>query len=162
MPSKSILLAFPCKQVDRHQLRCSYMQWKCLKLAEINASVSYFMLVFSQVPPMFWALVQFPMQFLYHHQVQEDTTLEDRVSPALTTATAVVIVTVVISVSAYLCFLRYICSGCCQAAQVGPDRRLDHSRTSLISPHQRWPEVSCDQKYLHEVPEHRGDMLFRD
>lgn len=64
MPSKSILLAFPCKQVDRHQLRCSYMQWKCLKLAEINASVSYFMLVFSQVPPMFWALVQFPMQFL--------------------------------------------------------------------------------------------------
>lgn len=54
--------------------------------------------------------------------------LEDTVSPAFG-ATVIIIVTVVISGSAYLCFLKYICSGCCKATQVVPVRRFDPSRS---------------------------------
>eukprot|EP00079_Xenopus_tropicalis_P011062 XP_002936588.2 PREDICTED: uncharacterized protein LOC100497538 [Xenopus tropicalis] len=54
--------------------------------------------------------------------------LENTVSPAFG-ATVIIIVTVVISGSAYLCFLKYICSGCCKATQVVPDRRPDPSRS---------------------------------
>lgn len=54
--------------------------------------------------------------------------LEDTVSPAFG-ATVIIIVTVVISGSAYLCFLKYICSGCCKATQVVPARRIDPSRS---------------------------------
>nr|XP_016848182.1 PREDICTED: uncharacterized protein LOC103278447 [Anolis carolinensis] len=42
--------------------------------------------------------------------------LEDNVSPAFS-ATIIIIVTVIISGSAYLCFLKYICAGCCKSTQ---------------------------------------------
>ncbi|KAL8191179.1 UNVERIFIED_CONTAM: hypothetical protein K2H54_069131 [Gekko kuhli] len=54
--------------------------------------------------------------------------LEDSVSPAFS-ATIIIIVTVIISGSAYLCFLKYICSGCCKSTQVVPVRRMDPSRS---------------------------------
>ncbi|KAH1185881.1 hypothetical protein KIL84_018630, partial [Mauremys mutica] len=54
--------------------------------------------------------------------------LEDTVSPAFS-ATVIIIVTVILSGSAYLCFLKYICSGCCKSTQVEPVRRVDPSRS---------------------------------
>lgn len=48
-----------------------------------------------------------------------NSVLEDTVSPAFG-ATIIIIVMVVVSGSAYLCFLRYICGGCCQPMQVVP------------------------------------------
>lgn len=45
--------------------------------------------------------------------------LKDAVSPAFG-ATIIIIVTVVVSGSAYLCFLRYVCGGCCRPLQVAP------------------------------------------
>ncbi|KAF7250892.1 Adhesion G protein-coupled receptor E1 [Varanus komodoensis] len=56
------------------------------------------------------------------------STLEDTVSPAFS-ATIIIIITVIISGSAYLCFLKYICTGCCKSTQVVPVRRLDRSRS---------------------------------
>lgn len=48
--------------------------------------------------------------------------LEDTVSPAFG-ATIVIMVTVMVSGGAYLCFLRYVCGGCCQPLQVEPTAR---------------------------------------
>lgn len=45
--------------------------------------------------------------------------LEGAVSPAFG-ATVTIMVTVVVSGGAYLCFLRYVCGGCCQPVQVEP------------------------------------------
>lgn len=45
--------------------------------------------------------------------------LEDTVSPAFG-ASVVVMVTVLVSGGAYLCFLRYVCGGCCQPVRVEP------------------------------------------
>lgn len=45
--------------------------------------------------------------------------LEDTVSPAFG-ATIIIMVTVIVSGGAYLCFLRYVCGGCCQPLQVEP------------------------------------------
>ncbi|KAJ0070726.1 hypothetical protein NL108_018276 [Boleophthalmus pectinirostris] len=53
--------------------------------------------------------------------------LESAVSPAFG-ATIIIIVTVVVSGSAYLCFLRYICSGCCKPTQVAPMVHPDGSK----------------------------------
>ncbi|CAM4386114.1 unnamed protein product [Lepidochelys kempii] len=54
--------------------------------------------------------------------------LEDTVSPVFS-ATVIINVTVILSGSAYLCFLKYICSGCCKSTQVEPVIRLDPSRS---------------------------------
>lgn len=45
--------------------------------------------------------------------------LQDTVSPAFG-ATIIIIVTVLVSGGAYLCFLRYVCGGCCEPMQVEP------------------------------------------
>lgn len=45
--------------------------------------------------------------------------LQDSVSPAFG-ATIIIIVTVIVSGSAYLCFLKYVCAGCCKPTQVAP------------------------------------------
>lgn len=45
--------------------------------------------------------------------------LKDTVSPAFG-ATIIIIITVIVSGSAYLCFLKYVCGGCCQPMQVAP------------------------------------------
>lgn len=45
--------------------------------------------------------------------------LEDIVSPAFGAA-VIILVTVTVSGGAYLCFLRYVCGGCCQPLQVEP------------------------------------------
>ncbi|KAL4609106.1 hypothetical protein GN956_G24375 [Arapaima gigas] len=52
---------------------------------------------------------------------------ESTVSPAFG-ATVMIIVTVVVSASAYLCFLKYVCSGCCGTPQVAPNHHLDPSK----------------------------------
>lgn len=54
--------------------------------------------------------------------------LEGTVSPAFS-ATVIIIVTVIISGSAYLCFLKYICTGCCKSFQVVPLRRPERSKS---------------------------------
>lgn len=53
--------------------------------------------------------------------------LEDAVSPAFG-ATIIIIVTVIMSGSAYLCFLKYICNGCCRPLQVEPAADVDPSK----------------------------------
>ncbi|KAG7502037.1 hypothetical protein JOB18_012376 [Solea senegalensis] len=45
--------------------------------------------------------------------------LKDAVSPAFG-ATIIIIITVVMSGSAYLCFLKYVCADCCKPMQVAP------------------------------------------
>ncbi|KAK2850387.1 hypothetical protein Q7C36_009170 [Tachysurus vachellii] len=45
--------------------------------------------------------------------------LQDSVSPAFG-ATIIIIITVIVSGSAYLCFLKYVCAGCCKPTQVAP------------------------------------------
>ncbi|KAL0985551.1 hypothetical protein UPYG_G00158500 [Umbra pygmaea] len=53
--------------------------------------------------------------------------LENAVSPAFG-ATIIIIITVIVSGSAYLCFLKYICTGCCKATQVAPVTHLDPNK----------------------------------
>lgn len=45
--------------------------------------------------------------------------LDGTVSPAFG-ATIIIIITVIVSGSAYLCFLKYVCAGCCKPMQVAP------------------------------------------
>ncbi|KAM9447295.1 uncharacterized protein ACWYII_012819 [Salvelinus alpinus] len=54
--------------------------------------------------------------------------LEDTVSPAFG-ATIIIIITVIVSGSAYLCFLKYVCAGCCKPTQVAPVTHLDPNKT---------------------------------
>lgn len=53
--------------------------------------------------------------------------LEDAVSPAFG-ATIIIIITVIMSGSAYLCFLKYVCAGCCKPMQVAPAVDLDPNK----------------------------------
>lgn len=53
--------------------------------------------------------------------------LEDTVSPAFG-ATIIIIITVIVSGSAYLCFLKYVCGGCCQPMQVAPTVDADPNK----------------------------------
>ncbi|XP_078118898.1 uncharacterized protein LOC144525718 [Sander vitreus] len=53
--------------------------------------------------------------------------LEDAVSPAFG-ATIIIIITVIVSGSAYLCFLKYVCAGCCKPMQVAPTVDVDHNK----------------------------------
>ncbi|XP_077782902.1 uncharacterized protein LOC114595446 [Podarcis muralis] len=84
-----------------------------------------------------WLLLLFPSSAVHGENTELPTfsataglhsVLEDTVSPAFS-ATVIIIVTVIISGSAYLCFLKYICAGCCKSTQVVPVRRLDPSRS---------------------------------
>lgn len=43
-------------------------------------------------------------------------------------ATIIIIVTVIVSGGAYLCFLRYVCGGCCQPMQVAPTADADPNK----------------------------------
>ncbi|KAJ8004593.1 hypothetical protein DPEC_G00137900 [Dallia pectoralis] len=54
--------------------------------------------------------------------------LENTVSPAFG-ATIIIIITVIVSGSAYLCFLKYVCTGCCKATQVAPVTHLDPNKS---------------------------------
>lgn len=54
--------------------------------------------------------------------------LKDAVSPAFG-ATIIIIITVIMSGSAYLCFLKYVCAGCCKPMQVAPAVGLDPNKT---------------------------------
>ncbi|KAJ8350895.1 hypothetical protein SKAU_G00260250 [Synaphobranchus kaupii] len=54
--------------------------------------------------------------------------LRNTMSPAFG-ATVIIIVTVVVSGSAYLCFIKYICIGCCKPAQVIPASHLDPNKS---------------------------------
>ncbi|KAK2839392.1 hypothetical protein Q5P01_013132 [Channa striata] len=53
--------------------------------------------------------------------------LEDAVSPAFG-ATIIIIITVIMSGSAYLCFLKYVCAGCCKPMQVAPAVEVEPSK----------------------------------
>ncbi|CAL8240802.1 unnamed protein product [Merluccius merluccius] len=53
--------------------------------------------------------------------------LEDAVSPAFG-ATIIIIITVIVSGSAYLCFLKYVCAGCCKPTQVAPTMNSDPNK----------------------------------
>ncbi|CAJ1078619.1 unnamed protein product [Xyrichtys novacula] len=53
--------------------------------------------------------------------------LEDAVSPAFG-ATIIIIITVIVSGSAYLCFLKYVCAGCCKPMQVAPTVDVDPNK----------------------------------
>lgn len=53
--------------------------------------------------------------------------LKDTVSPAFG-ATVIIIVTVLVSGSAYLCFLKYVCGGCCQPLQVVPTAEAEPNK----------------------------------
>ncbi|CAI5656982.1 unnamed protein product [Oreochromis niloticus] len=53
--------------------------------------------------------------------------LEDAISPAFG-ATIIIIITVIMSGSAYLCFLKYICNGCCKPMQVVPAADVDPNK----------------------------------
>lgn len=53
--------------------------------------------------------------------------LEDAVSPAFG-ATIIIIITVIVSGSAYLCFLKYVCAGCCKPTQVAPTVDVDPNK----------------------------------
>ncbi|XP_076603302.1 uncharacterized protein LOC143330528 [Chaetodon auriga] len=53
--------------------------------------------------------------------------LEDTVSPAFG-ATIIIIITVIVSGSAYLCFLKYVCGGCCKPMQVAPSVDVDPNK----------------------------------
>ncbi|CAL8383593.1 unnamed protein product [Arctogadus glacialis] len=55
------------------------------------------------------------------------TALEDAVSPAFG-ATIIILITVVVSGSAYLCFLKYVCAGCCKPTQVAPTLTSDPNK----------------------------------
>ena len=55
------------------------------------------------------------------------TALEDAVSPAFG-ATIIILITVVLSGSAYLCFLKYVCAGCCKPTQVAPTLTSDPNK----------------------------------
>lgn len=145
MPSKSMFLAFFCKQVERHYLRCSHVCWKCLNIAKMNASVPYCVPLFLKYHQCYrgfllnsWCNFWFVTTLSLLGENTElppfstaggdHSVLEDTVSPALS-ATVIIIVTIIMSGSAYLCFLKYICSGCCKATQVVPARTLDPSRS---------------------------------
>ena len=54
--------------------------------------------------------------------------LEDSVSSAFS-ATVIIIVTVIMSASAYLCFLKYVCTGCCKPTQVAPITHLNPNKS---------------------------------
>ncbi|KAG5852366.1 hypothetical protein ANANG_G00061640 [Anguilla anguilla] len=54
--------------------------------------------------------------------------LNDTVSPAFG-ATVIIIITVIVSGSAYLCFLKYICTGCCKPTQVAPLSQMDPNKS---------------------------------
>ncbi|KAJ8282221.1 hypothetical protein COCON_G00047400 [Conger conger] len=54
--------------------------------------------------------------------------LKDTVSPAFG-ATVIIIITVIVSGSAYLCFLKYICTGCCKPTQVAPLSQMDPNKS---------------------------------
>lgn len=53
--------------------------------------------------------------------------LDESVSPAFG-ATIIIIVTVIMSGSAYLCFLKYVCGGCCRPTQVAPAVDMDPNK----------------------------------
>ncbi|KAJ8352567.1 hypothetical protein SKAU_G00240430 [Synaphobranchus kaupii] len=53
--------------------------------------------------------------------------LKDTLSPAFG-ATVIIIITVIVSGSAYLCFLKYICTGCCKPTQVAPLSQMDPNK----------------------------------
>ncbi|KAM8748550.1 uncharacterized protein AB9X84_013669 [Acanthopagrus schlegelii] len=53
--------------------------------------------------------------------------LEDTVSPAFG-ATIIIIITVIVSGSTYLCFLKYVCGGCCKPMQVAPTVDVDPNK----------------------------------
>ncbi|CAL8376654.1 unnamed protein product [Boreogadus saida] len=55
------------------------------------------------------------------------TALEDAVSPAFG-ATIIILITAVVSGSAYLCFLKYVCAGCCKPTQVAPTPTSDPNK----------------------------------
>ena len=46
----------------------------------------------------------------------------------MTTTTIIIIITVVLSGSAYLCFLKYVCAGCCKPTQVAPTLTSDPNK----------------------------------
>ncbi|KAG7463655.1 hypothetical protein MATL_G00179040 [Megalops atlanticus] len=54
--------------------------------------------------------------------------LKNTVSPAFG-ATVIIIITVIVSGSAYLCFLKYICAGCCKPTQVAPVSQMDPNKS---------------------------------
>ncbi|KAG9271304.1 hypothetical protein AMEX_G14208 [Astyanax mexicanus] len=54
--------------------------------------------------------------------------LKDSVSPAFS-ATVIIIVTVIVSGSAYLCFLKYVCAGCCKPTQVAPATHINPNKS---------------------------------
>lgn len=54
--------------------------------------------------------------------------LRNTTSPAFG-ATIIIIITVIVSGGAYLCFLKYICIGCCKATQVVPACHLDPTQS---------------------------------
>lgn len=54
--------------------------------------------------------------------------LQNAVSPAFG-ATIIIIITVIVSGSAYLCFLKYICAGCCKPTQVAPVTHQDPNKS---------------------------------
>lgn len=53
--------------------------------------------------------------------------LDGAVSPAFG-ATIIIIIMVIVSGSAYLCFLKYVCSGCCKPMQVAPIVDVDPNK----------------------------------
>ncbi|CAL8238683.1 unnamed protein product [Lota lota] len=53
--------------------------------------------------------------------------LQDTVSPAFG-ATIIIIITIIVSGSAYLCFLKYVCAGCCKPMQVAPTMNSDPNK----------------------------------
>ncbi|KAF4086648.1 hypothetical protein AMELA_G00086070 [Ameiurus melas] len=54
--------------------------------------------------------------------------LQDSVSPAFG-ATIIIIVTVIASGSAYICFLKYVCAGCCKPTQVAPLTNMNPNKS---------------------------------